>query len=81
MAQAAAHDCSADDGGGAVGGIGAERREVEFEPLDDAVALARHALHGIEKVGGADARVLIEAALLDERKPVRSNAQRMLDCM
>jgi hypothetical protein len=48
MARTAAHDGSADDGGGAAGGIGAEPREVES--LDDAVALARHC--GSSKMSG-----------------------------
>jgi hypothetical protein len=49
--------------------------------IDDAVALARHALHGIERIGGTQARALIAAALDDEREPVRANARRMLDRM
>ncbi len=49
--------------------------------VDDAVALARHALHGIERVGGGQARALLTTALEDEREPVRANARRMLDRM
>jgi len=49
------------------------------DKIDDSVALARHALHGIERIGGAKARDLITDALGDEREPVRANAQRMLN--
>lgn len=49
------------------------------DEIDDSVALARHALHGIERIGGARARDLITDALGDEREPVRTNAQRMLN--
>lgn len=51
------------------------------DEIDDSVALARHALHGIERVGGHLARALIAGALTDEREAVSANARRMLDRM
>jgi hypothetical protein len=49
-----------------------------LDELDEAVALARHALHGLERIGGSQARQVIEASVSDPRERVSANAQRML---